>query len=60
MKEEVQVGLRRGRSAQARIDDPAAGFDGRVVAEVVRRFENEPGRVDRGSVALNFAAAAAD
>src|SRR5258708_39159962 len=37
-----------GRSAvQARIDHPSANFDGGMVAEIVRGFENQPGRIQR-------------
>ena len=32
---------------QVRIDDPPAGFDGGVVAEIVGGFENDPGRIQR-------------
>src|SRR5258708_24333252 len=37
-----------GRSAvKARIDHPPANFDGGMVAEIVRGFENQPGRLQR-------------
>src|SRR5258708_21570787 len=37
-----------GRSAvKARIDHPPANFDGGMVAEIVRGFENQPGRIQR-------------
>ena len=45
---EVNVGWRSEPAVQVRIDHPAAGFDGSVVAEIVGGFENEPGHIDRG------------
>ena len=31
--------------ANDRVDDPPTGFDGGVISEIVRGFENDPGRI---------------
>jgi hypothetical protein len=53
LEDNVQVGLARGPAVQVRIDDPAANFDGGIVPEIVRRFENDPDRV-QGLVLLRL------
>jgi hypothetical protein len=46
IEHDVQVGLGGRRAIQGCIDDPSASFDGGIVAEIVRRFENHPGRIE--------------
>ena len=40
-------------AAEVRIYNPATSFDGRIVPEVVRCFENDPGRI-QGLARLRF------
>jgi ferrous iron transport protein B len=47
---DMQVGRSHHAAVEARIDDPSAGLYGRIVAEVVGRFEHEPGHIDRRSI----------
>jgi hypothetical protein len=51
--DDMQIGQGGRRAAQARIDDPATCFDGRVIAEIVRCFQNHPGHI-RGLVRLRL------
>ena len=45
----MQIGLRGRHPIQVGINDPATSFDGGIVAEIVCRFENDPGRIQRWS-----------
>jgi hypothetical protein len=47
VEDDMQIGLRGRRPIQVGINDPSTNFDGGIVAEIVRGFENEPGRVQR-------------
>jgi hypothetical protein len=53
MEDDVQVGWGGRFPLQVCIDDPPAGFDGGIVSEIVRGFENDPGRI-QGFVRLRF------
>ena len=57
--DEVNVGWRREPAVQIRIDHPATGFDGGVVAEIVGGFENEPCHV-RGRVRARLTGSGAE
>src|SRR5258708_31826924 len=45
--DDVHGGGGGGPAVQARIDPPSANFDGGMVAEIVRGFENQPSRIQR-------------
>jgi hypothetical protein len=45
MVDDVLVGWGGRFPHQIRIDDPSTGFDGGVISEIVRGFENDPGRI---------------
>ena len=47
VEDDMQIGLRGRRPIQVGINDPSTNFDGGMVAEIVRGFENEPGRIQR-------------
>ena len=49
VEDDMQIGLRGRRPIQVGINDPSTNFDGGIVAEIVRGFENEPCHV-RGRV----------
>jgi DNA-binding transcriptional LysR family regulator len=53
IQDQVHVGWRGDPAVQVGVDNPAARFDRRIVAEIVRRFENVPGRI-RGLVRLRL------
>src|SRR5271169_894032 len=52
--DDAQVGQRGLPSVHARLDDPPADFGRRLVAEVVRGFENGAGRIKRAAVLLRW------
>jgi len=41
----MQVGLGGRRPIEVGINDPPTSFDGGIVPEIVRCFENDPGRI---------------
>src|SRR6266446_2399141 len=53
IQHDKQIGLRWGRAVQVRVDDTATGLDGRMVSEIVRCLQNDPGCV-RGYVGVRF------
>jgi hypothetical protein len=53
IEDDMQVGIRGRRPIQVGINDPSTSIDGRRVPEVVRCFENDPGRI-QGLVPLRL------
>ena len=45
IQDDVQIGFGRGLFVQAGVDDPAAGFDRRMIPEVVRCLQYDPGGI---------------
>lgn len=50
LEDDIHVGLRRNKAAQARVNDTATRFDRGNVAQVARRIKYGPGRVDQHSL----------
>jgi hypothetical protein len=47
IEDNMQVGLEGRLPIQVGVDDPPANFDGGMVPEIVRGFEDDPGRIQR-------------
>src|SRR6266403_3594673 len=59
IQDDVQIGLGGRRAIQVRVDDPATGLDGRMIPEIVRCLQNDPGRI-RGFVGVRFIGSCAE